>query len=86
MERLSSGFDVMNGSGEPLLRPRQVACLLNVSPSEICRLYKAGVLPYILLGTSIRKRGGKVITVEHVRFDPADVEAFKKARRVEGQR
>ena len=83
MEGLSSGFDVMNGSGEPLLRPSQVAGLLNVSPSEVCRLYKAGALPYILLGTSIRKRGGKVVKVEHVRFDPADVEAFLQARRME---
>ena len=67
----------------PLLRPCEVARLLNVSQSEVSRLVKSRALPFYRLGTSARKRGGKEVIVEHVRFSKEDVFAYLKGIRVE---
>ena len=73
------------GCPAPLLRPKQVADWLSVSPSEVTRLRKDGQLPYIPLGKSTRHRNGKIVDVEHVRYDPHDVKAFLRERRVESR-
>ena len=77
--------DMANGSPtvERLLRPREVARMLGVSPSEVSRLVKTRALPFYRLGTSVRKRGQQEVTVEHVRFFLADVLEFLKRKRVE---
>ena len=67
-----------------LLRPREVAKMRNVSPSEVSRLVKARALPFYRFGTSVRKRGRLRVTVERVRFSKAAVLEFLKKRLVEG--
>ena len=66
-----------------LLRPREVAAILNVSQSEISRLVKTNALPYYQLRTSTRKVKGKVVPVVHARFERSDVMAFLQSKRVE---
>ena len=68
-----------------LLRPREVAAMLNVSQSEISRLVKTNALPYYQLRTSTRKRNGKVVEVVHARFERSDVMEFLRSKRVEAQ-
>ena len=68
-----------------LLRPCEVASMLNVSQSEISRLVKTNALPYYQLGVSTRKRNGKVVEVVHARFDKSDVMEFLRSKRVEAR-
>ena len=79
---LGMSSEPLNDSTQ-LLRPRELARLLNVSASQVSRLIRQHALPFIVLNTSTRRVKGKEVTAQHGRFDKADVETCLRERRVE---
>ena len=59
---------------DKLLRPSEVAQMLNVSASYIYKLADAGLLPCVRFSVSEKGKRKK----ETLRFYPQDIEIFKK--------